>query len=308
MEIQTSNRRYTRAAFTRDELNGAPRANRWRRFGRPRSVISSSSDPGALRPKRGSDGVAAALFSNLPDVSEFDEVKALSFDCYGTLIDWEAGMARALREWADAAGLAVTDRHLLNLVSEFETVVQGESSPALLYPEVLAEVLKRIGVRLAATVSDHEAARFGASIGEWPAFPDSASPLSRLGQRFRLIIVSNVDRASFAASNRRLGVTFDKIITAEDVGAYKPRSPHFEALLESLTAMGLGRHQLLHVAQSLYHDHEPARRFGLLSVWIDRGRNGLEPGATPPPGDPAIEPQWRFPTLEAFADAILAPQ
>ena len=262
---------------------------------------------GDKRPKRDFVGVATALISDLPNVSEFEGFRALSFDCYGTLIDWEAGMSRALREWADAAGLTVTDRHLLNLVSEVETVVQGEGSPALLYPEVLAEVLKRIGVRLGATVSDQQAARFGGSIGEWPAFADSAPALSRLGQRFRLIIVSNVDRASFAASNRRLGVTFDKIITAEDVGAYKPRSPHFEALLESVTAMSIGRHQLLHVAQSLYHDHEPARRFGLSSVWIDRGRGRLEPGATPPPGDPSIEPKWRFPTLEAFADAILSP-
>jgi 2-haloacid dehalogenase len=261
-----------------------------------------------LRPKRDSDGVATAvLFSTSADVSEFDSFRVLSFDCYGTLIDWEAGMTRALRGWADAAGLAVSDRHLLNLVSEVETVVQGERSPALLYPAVLAEVLRRIGARLGAPVSDEEAARFGGSIGEWPAFADSAPALSRLGRRFRLIILSNVDRASFAASSQRLGVNFDKIITAEDVGAYKPRSPHFEALLESLTAMSLDRHQLLHVAQSLYHDHEPARRYGLSSVWIDRGRGRLEPGATPPPGDPAIEPEWRFPTLEAFADAVLSP-
>jgi 2-haloacid dehalogenase len=240
-------------------------------------------------------------------VSEFDGFSALSFDCYGTLIDWETGMSQALRAWADPAGLNVTDRQLLSLVSEIETVVQGERSPALLYSEVLAEVLRKIGTRLGAPVSDLEAARFGQSVGDWPAFADSAPALSRLGQRFRLIIVSNVDRASFAASNRRLGVTFDKIITAEDVGAYKPRPPHFEALMESLTAMGLDRHQLLHVAQSLFHDHEPARRYGLSSAWIDRGRGQSEPGATPPPVDATIEPQWRFPTLGAFADAVLSP-
>jgi 2-haloalkanoic acid dehalogenase type II len=236
-------------------------------------------------------------------VSEFSQFRALSFDCYGTLIDWESGMSVALREWANGVDLDVSDGHLLRLVSEIETVVQGERSPALLYPEVLAEVLRRIGARLNARVTDDDAVRFGQTVGDWPAFPDSALALTRLGDHFRLIIVSNVDRASFAASNRRLGVTFDKIITAEDVGAYKPRAPHFEALFGSLSEMGLDREDLLHVAQSLFHDHEPAQRYGLPSVWIDRGRDRTHSGATPATGS-IIEPRWRFATLEAFADAV----
>ncbi len=235
-------------------------------------------------------------------MGDFDRFKALSFDCYGTLIDWETGMSRALREWTDRVDLEVSVGDLLQLVSEIETVVQGERSPALLYPAVLAEVLKRIGVRLQAPVTDADAARFGGTVGDWPAFPDSAPALNRLGNRFRLIIVSNVDRASFAASSRRLGVTFDKIITAEDVGAYKPRPPHFESLFRSLPEMGLDRSDLLHVAQSLFHDHEPAERYGLPSVWIDRGHDRSDPGATPATRS-LIEPRWRFSTLEAFADA-----
>jgi 2-haloacid dehalogenase len=236
-------------------------------------------------------------------VSDFSQFRALSFDCYGTLIDWESGMSAALRKWADSAGVSVSDRHLLRLVSEIETVVQGENSPALRYPEVLAEVLRRIGARLNAPVSDDDALQFGQTVGDWPAFPDSAPALTRLRSHFRLIIVSNVDRASFAASNRRLGVTFDKIITAEDVGAYKPRAPHFEALFDSLSEMGLERSDLLHVAQSLFHDHGPAQRYGLPSVWIDRGRDRTGPGATPPAAS-VIEPRWRFATLKAFADAV----
>ena len=212
-------------------------------------------------------------------------------------------MSVALREWATRVDLEVSDRHLLRLVSEIETVVQGERSPALLYPEVLAEVLRRIGARLNARVSDDDAVQFGQTVGDWPAFPDSASALTRLGDHYRLIIVSNVDRASFAASNRRLGVTFDKVITAEDVGAYKPRAPHFEALLGSLSEMGLDRRDLVHVAQSLFHDHEPAQRYGLPSVWIDRGRDRTHSGATPATAA-IIEPRWRFETLEAFADAV----
>lgn len=236
-------------------------------------------------------------------MSEFSQFLALSFDCYGTLIDWETGMSVALQEWANSVHLEVSDGHLLQLVSEIETVVQGERSPALLYPEVLAEVLRRIGARLNARVTEDDAVRFGQTVGDWPAFPDSALALTRLGEHFRLIIVSNVDRASFASSNRRLGVTFDKIITAEDVGAYKPRAPHFEALFGSLSEMGLDRKDLLHVAQSLFHDHEPAQRYGLPSVWIDRGRDRAHFGATPAT-ESVIEPRWRFGTLEAFADAV----
>ena len=236
-------------------------------------------------------------------MNEFSQFRALSFDCYGTLIDWESGMSLALQEWANQVDLDVSDQRLLGLVSEFETVVQGERSPALPYPEVLAEVLRRIGDRLKARVTDDDAVRFGQTVGDWPAFPDSASALARLGNHFRLIIVSNVDRTSFAASNRRLGVTFDKIITAEDVGAYKPRAPHFEALFGTISEMGMDRNHLVHVAQSLFHDHEPARRYGLSSVWIDRGRDRAHSGATPAPAS-VIEPRWRFETLEAFADAV----
>jgi 2-haloacid dehalogenase len=239
-------------------------------------------------------------------VSEFARFQALSFDCYGTLIDWETGMATALREWVARETPGVSHAQLLQLVSEFETVVQGEQSPALPYPQVLAEVLRRIGARIGVPVSDQDAERFGGTVGNWPAFADSASSLARLKRHFRMIIVSNVDRASFAASNRRLGVTFDKVITAEDVGAYKPRPPHFEALFKSLPELGVDRDGLLHVAQSLYHDHEPAQRYGLPSVWIDRGRDRFDSGATPLT-DPSIEPRWRFPTLEAFADAVEAP-
>ncbi len=235
-------------------------------------------------------------------LNEFSRFKALSFDCYGTLIDWEAGIVSHLRPWADRHALEVADEDLLTIFSEIETVVEGEASPAPLYPAVLAETLKRIGRRLGAAVSAEEAEDFGASVGAWPAFPDSAGALARLQERFRLIIVSNVDRSSFAASNRRLGVEFDLIITAEDVRAYKPQPAHFKALLSSLPGLGVEPHQLLHVAQSLYHDHEPVRRFGIESVWIDRrsGREGS--GATPTPSG-AVSPGWRFPSMAAFADA-----
>jgi 2-haloalkanoic acid dehalogenase type II len=193
---------------------------------------------------------------------------------------------------------------MIGWFSEIETVVEQERTPALPYPDVLAETLRRIGACSGVVVTEDDAHEFGASVPEWPAFSDSADALARLKQRFRLIIVSNVDDASFAASNARLGVEFDRIITASEVGAYKPRSPHFEKLFASLAALGVGRSELLHVAQSLFHDHEPAARYALPSVWIDRRHDQKGSGATPALSNGSIKPRWRFPTLASFAEAV----
>jgi 2-haloacid dehalogenase len=232
---------------------------------------------------------------------DFAPFRALSFDCYGTLIDWERGITQALRPWARRHGLDLSDHRLLTAFSAQETVVQTER-PTARYPDVLGEVLKRIGERFGVGVSPTEVRSFGATVGDWPAFPDTADALRRLGTRFELIILSNVDNASFRRSNRHLGVTFDRIITAEDVGSYKPNPANFAALLDAVAGLGLPPDQLLHVAESLYHDHEPAKAAGLSTVWIHRrhGKDGF--GATPQPrGEATFD--WRFPTLAAFADA-----
>jgi len=231
----------------------------------------------------------------------FAGFRALSFDCYGTLIDWEAGITQALRPWAARHGLALTRDEILDAFSATETVVQSER-PAAPYPLVLAEVLRRMGARFGVGVSGTEAATFGASIGDWPAFQDSADALRRLGTRFSLLVLSNVDRRSFARSNRHLGVTFDRIVTAEDVGSYKPTPANFAALLAAVDELGLAPDQLLHVAESLYHDHAPARDAGLRSVWIHR-RHAVDGfGATPAP-DSDVTPDWRFESMAAFAAA-----
>jgi 2-haloacid dehalogenase len=237
-------------------------------------------------------------------MGDFDEFRALSFDCYGTLIDWETGISAALGRWATSQGVDVSADEMIGWFSEIETVVEQERTPALLYPEVLAETLRRIGARCGAVVTKEDAGAFGASVPEWPAFPDSADALARLQPRFRLIIVSNVDKASFAASNALLGVEFDRVITASEVGAYKPSPPHFEELFASLPTLGVGRSELLHVAQSLFHDHEPAALYGLPSVWIDRRHDQKRPGATPSPTTRSVRPRWRFPTLASFAEAV----
>jgi len=236
----------------------------------------------------------------MAELSDFD---ALSFDCYGTLIDWESGISAVLSAWATEVGLDADRERLLLAYGPCEARVQWER-PTALYPEVLAEAFRQTGVELGQDVSDEWAERFGASVPDWPAFSDSADALARLAERFKLIIVSNVDRASFAGSNARLGVEFDAIITAEDVGAYKPRLNHFDRLDQVAADLGVPRERLLHVAQSLFHDHGPAKQLGLPSVWINRRQDRPGRGATPLP-EADYSYQWEFPSMAAFADAAL---
>ena len=152
----------------------------------------------------------------------------------------------------------------------------------------------------AVRIRQRELDEFGASVRTWPAFPDSGDALAYLKRHYRLAILSNVDRASFTQSNAKLGVTFDHIFTAEDIGSYKPDLRNFEYALARLREAGVEKRAVLHVAQSLFHDHVPAKLLGLASVWIDRraGRPGA--GATPPA---AATPDWRFESLAEFAAA-----
>jgi 2-haloalkanoic acid dehalogenase type II len=170
------------------------------------------------------------------------------------------------------------------------------------YPDVLGESLRRMAADLGHDATDDECAEFGTSVGAWPAFTDTAAALRRLRERFALIILSNVDRASFARSNRRLGVGFDLVVTAEDVGSYKPAPGHFDALFAALPTLGVECGEIVHVAQSLFHDHAPAQRVGLRSVWIDRRHDRAGGGATP---EVDVHVELRFPTLAAFADHAL---
>lgn len=226
---------------------------------------------------------------------------ALSFDCYGTLIDWETGIAAVLVPWAKEAGLDLTDEELLVAYAENEAQVMRDT-PDALYPAVLAEAFRRGGDKLGRPVSDAWAQRLGDSVPDWPTFDDSAAALASLARDDKLIILSNVHRAGFAGSSKRLGVEFDRIITAEDVKAYKPAPNHFEALDEVLKEMGVPRERLLHVAQSLFHDHVPAKRHGLPSVWINRRHDRPGWGATP---EPAGEYSYdlEFPDMMSFAQA-----
>ena len=176
------------------------------------------------------------------------DFEALSFDCYGTLIDWEAGLSAVLVPWARAHGLDVTEEQLLTEYSAAEAAAEAEH-PADLYPDVLARSMRVVGGRLGAEVTAEEAARLAGSVPDWPAFADSHGALAALDTRFKLIILSNVDRASFAGSNARLGVEFTGVITAQDVGSYKPSQRNFDALLSEAARLGIAPGRLLHVAQ-----------------------------------------------------------
>ena len=233
---------------------------------------------------------------------DLTQYKALSFDCYGTLIDWETGISAVLRLWAREQGLDLSDEELLLTYADNEAAVEREA-PTALYPDVLAAAFRRTGGKLGKPVSDQWAQRLGQSVPDWPAFPDSAAALTRLARRYQLIILSNVHRDGFAGSNRRLRGDFAAIITAEDVGAYKPAPEHFRALDATLAELGLDRKDLLHVAQSLFHDHVPARREGLSSVWINRRHDRPGWGATPEQSQ-----EWtynlEFTSMAGFADAV----
>jgi 2-haloacid dehalogenase len=209
------------------------------------------------------------------------DFSTLSFDCYGTLIDWEQGLTQALRPIAARARPVPGDEAMLAAFAQAEASAQARS-PGKLYTEILRDALRTLASGWRIEVDAGELARFGASVGDWPAFADSAPALTWLKAHYRLVILSNVDRASFARSQARLGVTFDDVFTAEEIGSYKPDSRNFGYLLDRLAAQGIARSRVLHVAQSLYHDHVPAKRAGLATVWVNRRAGRPGGGATPP--------------------------
>jgi 2-haloalkanoic acid dehalogenase type II len=233
-----------------------------------------------------------------------NEFEALSFDCYGTLIDWEAGLAAVLGPWARSRGLELDDEALLAAYSGHEAAAEA-ANPQEPYPAILARSMRALGDELGAEVSPADAQRLARSVPDWPAFADSARALSELSRRFTLIILSNVDTGSFAGSARRLGVTFGSVLTAQDIGSYKPSPANFAALLAEAGRLGIGEGKLLHVAQSLFHDHVPAQQAGLPTAWINRRAARPGWGATPAPPAPVV-PDWEFASLAALADAVAA--
>jgi len=235
----------------------------------------------------------------MPSLTDFE---ALSFDCYGTLIDWETGLLAALEPLLARASPRPEADEALEAYAEAEGAAEA-AHPADPYPQILARCWSALVAQFGAGEDEAERERFAQSVGDWPAFPDSPQALARLKPRHKRVILSNVDRASFAQSNRRLGVEFDRIITAQDLGSYKPDPRNFEALVAAVEDMGVPRARLLHVAQSLYHDHVPAKAMGLSTAWIDRRRSKAGGGATLRP-QREVMPDFTFHSLGELANAV----
>ena len=211
------------------------------------------------------------------------DYKALTFDCYGTLIDWESGIWDAGQPLLMMNGCSdVTRADFLKAFSTAETA-QEKATPDMHYPCLLSQVHRAIADALDLSTNAELDQAFGASVPHWPAFSDTATSLRYLKTRYKLVILSNVNRDGFAASNRKLGVEFDAIYTAQDIGSYKPNPTNFKYMLERLaTDHGILKEDILHTAQSLHHDHVEAKAQGLANAWIDRqgASQGGDWGAT----------------------------
>ena len=233
------------------------------------------------------------------------DFQVLSFDCYGTLIDWGHGLWQALQPLLQRGKQPSSQEEVLAAFARHEAA-QQLATPKMPYGMLLAEVHRRLAQEwcLPADASDHQ--RFGQSVGQWPPFADSPAALRYLQRHYRLVVLSNVDHEGFRGSAAQLGVPFAAVYTAQDIGSYKPDPANFHYLLDRLAELGYGKCDVLHVAQSLYHDHAPAQDLGLATAWIDRRKQRTfsvqQWGATMPPMAP-VRFDYCFPDLAAMVQA-----
>jgi 2-haloalkanoic acid dehalogenase type II len=234
-------------------------------------------------------------------MARLTDFRILCFDVYGTLIDWETGVVNALQPWLQANHRTdVSRKQLLDVFHELESK-QQEKTPDMAYADLLGAVHPQVAAALQMEPPSTEGSRaFGRSVGKWPAFPDTVDALHKLKKQYKLVVLSNVDRESFAASNAGplQGFPFDLIITAQDVGSYKPNLENFRTMLNKVKDLfGIEQAQVLQTAQSQFHDHQPAREIGIKSCWIVR------PGAVM--GNRSGEVfNWKFDSLGEMADAV----
>jgi 2-haloacid dehalogenase len=220
---------------------------------------------------------------------DFNAFQVLSFDCYGTLIDWESGIFSALRPVLAAHKCQISDADLLALYGELEAEAEipDPAQGFRRYRKVLDAVVRGFGEKLGFIPTEAEAQSLPGSLENWRPFPDTVPALQRLKQRFRLAIISNVDDDLFAASARHLKVQFDWVVTAQQAGAYKPALPIFKL---AQSRIGVAPEHWLHVGQSIYHDVVPAQSLGLSTVWVNR--------QSPRAGIGAVKPAAGVPDLE----------
>jgi putative hydrolase of the HAD superfamily len=213
---------------------------------------------------------------------QLTDFKVLTFDCYGTLIDWESGMIEALKPLTSRLSNGLSRDQILEAHGRHEAALQLQT-PTKCYRDLLAVVYRRLAEEWRVPVSWAECVDYGRSVRNWPAFADTVDALKYLKTHFRLVILSNVDNESFSFSNTRLAVDFDAIYTAEDIGSYKPSDRNFEYMIRTLASLGVSKEEILHTAESLFHDHAPANRHGLASCWIYRRHDQQGFGATQVP-------------------------
>lgn len=227
---------------------------------------------------------------------DFSQYRVLTFDCYGTLIDWERGILNALRPVLDRHDISMTDDESLELFGELESA--AERGPYLAYHKVLTVVLAGFAERLGFSLADNERLALADSVGDWPPFPDTVEGLQSLARHYQLVILSNIDDALFAGSAKHLKTEFADVITAQQAGSYKPNRRNFEIALERV---GVPKEQVLHVAQSLFHDIEPANAIGLTTVWVNRRHDRPGSGATP---EASAQPDLEVPDLRTLARLV----
>jgi 2-haloacid dehalogenase len=208
---------------------------------------------------------------------DFEDFRVITFDCYGTLVDWETGILGALRPILERHGARMDDHGLLEAYGQAEA--QIEAGPYKRYREVLAEVVRNFGRRFGFEPTAEEQAALADSIHQWEPFPDTNEALRRLKTKYKLGIVSNIDDELFAWSSAKMGDVFDHVITAQQAESYKPSQKNFALALERI---GVAKQHMLHAAESLYHDIAPTREMGIRNVWVYRraGKEGF--GATKP--------------------------
>lgn len=215
---------------------------------------------------------------------QLTDYKALTFDVYGTLIDWESGMIDGLKPLTSQVSGSLSRDQILQAHAHYEASTQRQT-PDKIYSQLLAVVYKRLAEEWGIAVTWEDCLGYGRSVANWPAFEDSADALQYLKRYYKLVVLSNIDNTSFAHSNRKLQVTFDAVYTAEDIGSYKPAPGNFEYMIENLARLGIARHEILHTAESMFHDHAPANQFDLANCWIYRRNDKPGFGATPNPGE-----------------------
>jgi 2-haloacid dehalogenase len=224
-------------------------------------------------------------------------VEVLSFDCYGTLIDWESGILASLRSILGTSAAAVPDDALLEAFARHEA--RMEAGPWQPYRQILSEALAATVAERGVSVTEQARATLGGSVADWPAFPDSAAALRRLRERFGLAVITNCDNDLFDSSDERLGRPFTWRITAQLVSSYKPARRNFEFALQHI---GLPPERVVHVAQSLYHDHAPAQAMGLRTVWVNRRHDRAGFGATPPA---SVKPNLTVTDMASLASLLV---